>query len=229
MIATPNTDNPVVSGLANQIAEGINKINKANEEIFFAEEKGTPLREIDAALKSEDVDPKFASLYAEYVEANNRAKELLKKARNEYRTEVLGEDADNSADDSEKEELKDELKEIRSVVVEAASFIKVFAQANNLAEVSKWVDELEIPQVARKAVSKGGGSKKPRVFVKVDGVVHDSFTLAAQELSKGSEKKIVAGDLAGAWEQALNSEEGTFTLDLDGNTHEINVTFKNKK
>lgn len=221
---------PVTQMLHDQIVAGIAEINAANE-VLLGDENGTSVRDIDKAFKSEDavdnVPAEILKLWKSYTTAAEKAKKLLTEARNAYRTQVLGEDEkdDSAISDEEKEVLREK----RKVIMDAVTFLNNYAKGNGRADVAEWSSNLEIPQVGRKATSSVGGPsvKRPRVYVKVNGTVHDTFTQAALELSKreGSEK-ITAADLAEAWNSALGEAEGTFQF--DENT-EINVTFKNKK
>lgn len=220
---------PVSQVLFDQITAGISEINSANE-VLLGDENGTSVRDIDKAFKDENAEeeiPKeILSTWKKYVTASEKAKELLTAARNAYRTEVLGEDEkdDSAISDEEKEVLREK----RKVIMDAVTFLNNYAKSNNKSDVAEWASSLEIPQVGRKATSSVGGVavKRPRVFVKVNGTVHDTFTQAALEMSKTREVKLTAADLAEAWNKALGEAEGTFNLDADT---EINVTFKNKK
>jgi hypothetical protein len=202
---TPETTlqhNPVTQALYDQIVAGVQTITDANA-AFFEDESGTPIRDIDKALKDDDI-PKpgdIAKAFARYQKAQAAAKASLTEARNLYRTEVLGEDekVDNSIDEDEKAALK----ETRNVVVQAVSFLQTFSSTNGLTDVADWAKSLEIPQVGRKGSSTVGGSgiKRPRVYVSVDGAIHNSFTDAALAMTS-KDSKVTAADLAEAWAQA---------------------------
>ena len=228
-VPTLNHD-PVSQMLTDQIVAGINEINAAND-ILLGDEAGTSVREIDKAFKADDAEENIPAeirkAWKSYQSAAEKAKKLLTDARNLYRTEVLGEDEKN--DSSISDEDKDVLRDKRKTLMDAVTFLSGYAKANNKADVAEWASSLEVPQVGRKATSSVGGPavKRPRVFVKVNGEVFDTFTQAALELSKrdGAEK-VTAADLAEAWNSALGEAEGTFQYDADT---EINVTFKNKK
>ena len=221
---------PVTQMLYDQIVAGVAEINEANE-ILLGDESGTSVRDIDKAFKAEDaadnIPADILKSWTAYTKAAEKAKALLTEARNKYRVEVLGEE--EKAESSISDEDKDVLRDKRKVIMDAVSFLNNYAKANNKADVSEWASSLEVPQVGRKATSSVGGPavKRPRVFVKVNGEVFDTFTQAAQSLSKreGAEK-VGAADLAEAWNSALGENEGTFQFDADT---EINVTFKNKK
>lgn len=234
-MTTVNTEvslnhDPVSQMLYDQIVAGIQEIEAANE-ILLGDESGTPVRDIDKAFKAEDASDNIPSevlkTWVAYTKAAEKAKALLTEARNKYRTEVLGED--EKAESSISDEDKDVLRDKRKVIMDAVSFLNNYAKANNKADVSEWASSLEVPQVGRKATSSVGGPsvKRPRVYVKVNGEVFDTFTQAALSLSKreGAEK-VTAADLAESWNKALGEAEGTFQYDDDT---EINVTFKNKK
>lgn len=221
---------PVSQMLFDQIVAGIKEIDEANE-ILLGDEGGTSVRDIDKAFKAEDASENIPAdilkAWKAYTTAAEKAKKLQTDARNLYRTQVLGED--EKQESSITDEDKDVLRDKRKVIMDAVSFLNNYAKANNKSDVAEWASSLEVPQVGRKATSSVGGPavKRPRVFVKVNGTVYDTFTQAALELSKrdGSEK-ITAADLAEAWNSALGEAEGTFEFEPGV---EINVTFKNKK
>lgn len=221
---------PVSGMLFGQIVSGIKEIDEANE-ILLGDENGTSVRDIDKAFKAEDASDNIPAdifkSWAAYTKAAEKAKSLLTEARNKYRVEVLGEE--EKAESSISDEDKDVLRDKRKVIMDAVTFLNNYAKANNLADVSEWASSLEVPQVGRKATSSVGGPavKRPRVYVKVNGEVFDTFTQAALALSKreGADK-VTAADLAESWNSALGEAEGTFQYDADT---EINVTFKTKK
>lgn len=221
---------PVSQMLFDQIVAGIQEIDSANE-VLLGDENGTSVRDIDKAFKAEDAEenipPEIRKAWKAYTSAAEKAKKLQTDARNLYRTEVLGED--EKAESSITDEDKDVLRDKRKVIMDAVTFLNNYAKANNKADVAEWASALEVPQVGRKATSSVGGPavKRPRVFVKVNGEVFDTFTQAALHLSKveGAEK-VTAADLAEAWNSALGEAEGDFQYDADTS---INVTFKNKK
>lgn len=228
-VPTLNHD-PVSQMLTDQIVAGISEINAANE-VLLGDESGTSVRDIDKAFKADDaaesIPADILKAWKAYTTAAEKAKKLQTDARNLYRTEVLGED--EKAESSISDEDKDVLRDKRKVIMDAVTFLNNYAKANNKADVAEWASSLEVPQVGRKATSSVGGPavKRPRVFVKVNGTVYDTFTQAALALSKreGSET-FTAADLAEAWNGALGEAEGTFQFDAET---EINVTFKNKK
>lgn len=223
---------PVSQMLYDQIVAGIKEIEEANE-VLLGDESGTSVRDIDKAFKAEDASDKIPAdimkAWTAYVKAAEKAKALQTEARNKYRVEVLGEE--EKAESSISDEDKDVLRDKRKVIMDAVTFLNNYAKANNKADVAEWSSSLEIPQVGRKATSSVGGPtvKRPRVFVKVNGEVFDTFTQAAQALVKKDSKTykdVTAASLAEAWNSALGENEGSFQFDEDT---EINVTFKNKK
>lgn len=209
--------------LATQIDNGIAQINKVND-VLLADETGTPLREIDKALKEvlgDDSDaPENIKVAAKAsAEAYEAYRAAVDNARNLYRTEVLQEEAKVS---SVSDEDKENAKEVRKLVMDAISFLKTYATGNNKTDIVAWADSLAIPQVGRQGTSTVG-AKKPRVYVKVNETVYDSFSQAALALSS-KDNKITAGNLAEAW-HAAGGNEGDFTFgDLT-----ITVTNKPKK
>jgi hypothetical protein len=236
-MTTVNTEvslnhDPVSQMLFDQIVAGIKEIEEANE-ILLGDESGTSVRDIDKAFKADDASDNIPAdimkAWVAYQKAAEKAKALQTEARNKYRVEVLGEE--EKAESSISDEDKDVLRDKRKVVMDAVTFLNNYAKANNKADVAEWSSSLEIPQVGRKATSSVGGPavKRPRVYVKVNGDVYDTFTQAAQALVKSDPKTykdVTAATLAEAWNSALGEAEGTFQY--DGDT-EINVTFKNKK
>ena len=224
-MATTLKHDPVTETLSKQITDGFAVIEKAND-ILLAEEAGTPVREIDKVLKSEDAElpENIVEVFSKYEVAYAEAKNLLTEARNLYRSEVLGEDAQDSVDDSEKVALKEQVKDQRKAIMAALEFLNTYSVQNGKSDIAEWAQSVEIPQVGRKATSTVGGSKKPRVYVTVDGEVHESFTKAALALSD-KDKKFTAGELAAAWDEATNSEEGEFEYA----DHEFKVVFKTKE
>lgn len=223
---------PVSEMLYGQIVAGVKEILAVNE-ILLGDESGTSVRDIDKAFKAEDADDNIPSevmkAWTAFVKAQEKAKALQTAARNLYRTEVLGED--EKEESSISDEDKDVLRDKRKVIMDAVSFLNNYAKSNNKPDVAEWAASLEVPQVGRKATSTVGGTavRRPRVFVKINGEVHDTFTQAAAALVKEDPKTykgLTAADLAEAWNSALGENEGTFQYD-EG--HEINVTFKTKK
>lgn len=222
-MADVKVSHPVAKMLVGQIEEGIAKIEEANKTLL-TEETGTPVREIDKVFKD---DEKKAELPKELVTLWDKAdaaykiyRENVEAARNQYRVTILGEEAKESSD-ADETTLKSETKDIRKVVMDALSFLTSFAAGNNLPEVSDWASKVTVPQVGRQGTSTVG-AKKPRVYVKVDDVVYESFSQAAAKLST-KEHKYTAGDLATAWNEA-GGAEGEF--EFEGKT--FGITYKPK-
>lgn len=196
--------------LANQIEAGIEKINKANETLLAEDESGTGVRDIDKAFKDgkvEDADAKKAWEKAE--KAKETYKKSLEAARNAYRVNVLGEEEKEDVDTSE---LKDATKEVRNLVMQAVSLLKTVASANSKADVLKWAESLEIPQVGRQG-SSNVGQKKPRAYVTVNGTTHNTFgeaAKAASELLSTEDNKVevTSGELTQAY--LSNGEKENF-------------------
>ena len=217
-MAKTATNDPIVSALRTTIDEGLAAIEEANKTLL-AEDKGTPVKDIDKALKAgENIPEDIAVQWKTAEEAYKVYKENIDAARNAYRTNVLHEEAKDSTGDVNVETVK----EARQVVMNALTFVKGYAQQNGLDDVVQWANTLSVPQVGRQG-SSTVGAKKPRVLVKIGDVVHDSFSAAALALST-KEKKVTAGELAEAWNSA-GGNEGAFTF---GDT-ELLVTFKPKK
>lgn len=214
---------PLATALAEQALAAIEKVVAGNEELTGETSDGTTsVREIDKVLRDDEVEKpeSISKAWQKYVAAEEKAKALKEEARNLYRTEVLGEE--------EKQETvsnvdKDALKEIRKTAMETLSFLCTYGKANGKKEIVEWAESISVPSVGRAGSSGITGNKKPRVFVKVDGTVYDSFTLAAQGLST-KEQKFTAGELSAAWAEA-GGAEGEF--DYSGRT--FDVTFKPKK
>ena len=213
----------VTKVLFDQIVEGIEKINKANETLLAEEESGAGLREIDKALKedtheNENVSKAFAKAEA----ARAKFKAALEEARNLYRTEVLKEEAKPESEEVD----KDAIKQDRKLVLEAVNLITTYATANGRKDVVQWASTLAVPQVGRQGTSVVG-QKKPRAYVSVNGTVHDSFGEAAKAaavlLSTEDEKKeVTSGDLVAAW--SANGEKSEF----DFNGLKVKVEMKQK-
>lgn len=188
------------------ISEGLEKINEANKVLLESEDGRTKVADIDKALKEKDKLPKNLQKLAEAVES---AKEALKSAqtnaRNTYRTEVLKEEA---KDDKDETELKETAQDARKMVLEAVKFLGAYAEAHKKSDFQKWASQLSVPQVGRQG-SSTAGAKKPRVYVKVDEVVHGSFSEAAAAISS-KKQKVVASELAEAWNSATGGQEGSF-------------------
>lgn len=212
---------PITQMLAEQILDGISKIEAANEVLL--DESGTGDREIDKAFKEGEVENKKAVAAWEKAEAARaQYRELLANARNLYRTEVLQEDARE-----EVEVDKDQLKEIRKFVLDALSTVKTYATANNKSDVVKWANDVEVPQVGRQGTS-SLGVKRPRAHVSFDGKMFDSFGEAAKAYSEAystEDNKVSVGsaDLVQAWSDANEAETFAF------NGTEFTVTPKQKK
>lgn len=218
------TKDPIGKILVGQIQEGIKAINEANT-VLLEDETGTPIRDIDKALKSTDtVHPdNIKAFWEKAEEARKVYKENLDNARNLYRTEVLGEEAKEDNSDVDVASIK----ETRKVVMDALQFLTTYATQNGKAELVEFANTTAVPQVGRQG-SSIVGSKKPRVFVKVvkdeTETVYESFSLAAVALSS-KESKVTASDLAEAWNAANGGTEGTFSF----KDAELTVAFKGKK
>src|SRR5690606_38761724 len=124
-----------------------------------AEESGTPVREIDKALKAE-AEKEESDLPADVIKAWNEAQtayETYRKnvdaARNAYRKDVLGEEEkqDTSGDID-----KDKLKSVRKAVLDALTFVKGYAEVNGMTDVLSWVDSVAVPQVGRQGTTSTG-------------------------------------------------------------------------
>lgn len=196
--------------LATQVSQGIDKIDEANK-ILLAEDGGTGDRDIDKLFKDGKVEDKDAAkAWAAAEKLREQYRENLVKARNLYRTNVLGEEekADSEVD-------KDAVKEIRKMVMASLSLIKDFANANGLSEVSTWADGISVPQVGRQGSSGVSGAKKPRARVTFNGNTYDSFGEAAKALSTSlstDDNKVNVGssDLVQAWSDAGETETFTY-------------------
>lgn len=229
----------VTQMLFNQINEGIDKINKANETLLAEEEQGAGLREIDSALKDlfkgsefddegnltvvpEEDKREIVLAWKAAEDARAAFKSAVDNARNLYRSEVLGEEAKAATEEVDKDAVKNE----RKLVLEAVSLLKTYAGANGKKDVVGWAEHLEIPQVGRAGVSVVG-QKKPRAYVSVNGTVHESFGEAAKAasvlLSNDTEKvSVTSGDLVTAWTE--NGERDNFEY----NGLEVKVELKKK-
>jgi len=211
---------PLGGVMSAQIADGIKRILEGNK-ILLAEEDTSGVREIDKAFKldaekSDDSEDKLSEnlreLWKSAEEARKSYKELLEKARNGYRVEVLQVEAEESVDEQEVDE--EELRNIRVVVMNGVSFLQSYAKTNGKPAVGEWVDTLQIPQVGRKGTSTVG-VKKPRVnvFVKnendaegneVSPTIYESFSQAAAALSD-KENKYTASEIAQAWNDSADA------------------------
>lgn len=217
--------NPVTQMLATQIEEGIKEIDAANEILLAADESGTGVRAIDKALKEGTDNETVNNAWAEAEKAKEAFRQALDNARNLYRTEILNEDAQESAGEVD----KDEVRAKRKVVIESLNLIKTFAEANGMADVLDWANNLEVPQVGRNA-SSTLGQRKVRAFVHVDGSVFDTFGEAAKHVSsvlsdEDTKVNVTPGDLQNAWIAAGEVDGGEF--DYEG--CEIKVVLKPKK
>lgn len=228
-----NVADPVASMLGKQIVEGIQKIAEANEVLLANESSETGVREIDKALKEyiktdeNDVSDKNQDI-VKAVAAQEKARAAFKaaqeKARNLYRTEVLGvEEVSESDEDVDVNALK----ETRKVVMQAVTLLNSYSENNNLTDVLDWAKNLEIPQVGRQG-SSTVGQKKPRARVSVDDKTFESFGEAAKALSvllssDDNKVEVTSPDLVSAWVDAGEKEEFTY----EG--HAIRVTPKETK
>ena len=210
---------PVVDMLAEQINDGIAKINAANE-ILLADEGATGVREIDKALKEGTENESVNSAWAEAESLRESYRNALENARNLYRTEVLGEDAQEATDDVD----KDEVRTIRKMVMESINLTQTFAESNNLTEVTKWIASLEVPQVGRNA-SSSVGQRKVRAFVHVDDSTFDTFGDAAKFISAEDDVKVTPADLTNAYLALGTEDEAEF--EFNGRT--VRVVPKAKK
>lgn len=197
--------------LAEQVVQGISKIDDANE-VLLSSESGTGDRDIDKAFKENKVEDKnLVSAWEKAEKAKAAYRKALTDARNLYRTEVLKEEAkaDNDID-------KDAVKEIRKMVMSSLALIKDFANANKLTDVVKWADSISVPQVGRQGSSGVSGAKKPRARVSFDGNTYESFGEAAKAFSEArstENNKVSVGssDLVQAWSDAGETEKFTFS------------------
>ncbi len=213
----------VTTVLVKQITEGVNKINEANK-IFLAEDTGTSVKEIDKALRAPETE-----LPENIREAWNAAEEALKiyksnadAARNFYRVDVLGEEPkEDKSDDTDKEAVK----EVRATVMNGLSFLQSYAHQNNMQDFLAWIKTVAVPQVGRAGASVTG-VKKPRVNVRVDGTLYNSFSEAAVALSD-KDNKFTAGNLAEAWNAAGGDDE-EFVFSVGEVEHVLTVTDKPK-
>jgi hypothetical protein len=212
-------DNPVVTMLMDQVAEGFEVILEANA-ILLESDSGTGVREIDKILKEydgDDEDIKKAKAAAE--KAQKAFKTAQEKARNLVRTNHLHEDEVAEADVD-----KDEVKKRRQMVMDAINLTKQFGETNGLKDVVKWCETLSVPQVGRQG-SSTVGQKKPRARVTTAGHIHESFGEAAKWLTSAlsdDENKVIvnSNDLVNAWVEAGEPEEFTF--------HDIQVGVQEK-
>ena len=227
--------NPVADMLVTTVENGIKEIEEANKVLLAEDESGTSVREIDKMLKGgvpkkEGEEPEnelpesVLNFFLAALEAKKVYTENLNEARNAYRVEVLGEEAQETSED---EIDKDAVKEKRQEVLKALDFLKTFAAGNGLPDLVKWADEQEIPQVGRKGTSTVSGVKRPRVYVKVNGTVYESFTDAAKDLSN-KKWKITASELADLWDGTDGSEFEFDGVDDEGEKVLFEVSVKNK-
>lgn len=212
------------------IQEGLQKIATANETLLESDDGRTKVADIDKALKDKENLPAEIRKLAEKVE---QMKEDLKKAqaeaRNTYRTKVLKEEA---KDDKDESELKEAAQDARKMVLEAVKFLGAYAEAHKKTDFQKWASTLSVPQVGRQG-SSTAGAKKPRVYVKVDDVVHGSFSEAAAAMTS-KKQKVNASELAEAWNTATGGQEGSFEFSAKNDddavvTHTLVITKKPKK
>lgn len=228
-----NVADPVASMLGNQIAEGIAKIAAANEVLLANESSETGVREIDKALKDyiktdendlSDKNQDIVKAVAAQEKARAAFKAAQEKARNLYRTEVLGVEEVTEGDENVDVES---LKETRKVVMQAVTLLNSYSENNNLADVLTWAKNLEIPQVGRQG-SSTVGQKKPRARVSVGDKTFESFGEAAKHLSvllstEDNKVEVTSPDLVSAWVDAGEKEEFTYQ------GHALRVTPKETK
>jgi len=209
----PTTSNPVVGILGEEILKGIAAINEANVSLLAKAESETGVREIDKQLKTfvksddndlSDKDPEIVKAVADLQKKQDAFKKAQEAARNLYRTKVLGEE--EQAETSEVD--ADQVKQQRKLVMESIGVLKTFAEQNSLPEVVSWANTVEVPQVGRQG-SSSVGQKKPRAYVTVNGVTHESFGEAAKALStllstEDAKVTVTPGDLVSAWDEAGN-------------------------
>lgn len=230
--------NPVADMLQKTVEAGIAEIEEANKILLAEDESGTSVREIDKILKGgvpkkegekpeNELPENVLNEFLAALDAKKVYTEHLNNARNAYRTDVLGEDAQEVSED---EIDKDAVKEKRQEVIKALDFLKTFAGGNGLPELVKWAEEMEVPQVGRKGTSTVSGVKRPRVYVKVNGQVYESFTDAAKDLSN-KKWKITASELADMWDGNDGSEFEFEGVDEEGEKvlFETSVKAKPKK
>lgn len=202
--------NPVFAAILPDAVAGINEINEANV-VLLGESKGTGDREIDKILKNEDneVPKETAAFWKKAQEAQKLYKEFVAKARNSYRTEVLGEEEQKNSDVD-----KDALKETRTQIQNNLALLKGFAESNGNKVAADWLASVEIPMVGRKGSSTTEGVKRHRVFVTDNdsGVKYDSFTQAANETSTKTQR-VAPQDLSGLWDEVDGSE---ISIEVDG-------------
>lgn len=209
---------PVADMLADQINAGIEAIEKANE-VLLADEGTTGVREIDKALKEGTDNPEVNSAWAVAEEARENYRKSLEAARNLYRTSILGEDEQEETEDIDKDAIRAQRKE----VMESLTLLSTFAERNALTEVSRWVADVEVPQVGRKA-SSTVGQRKVRAFVHIGDAVFDTFGDAAKFLTD-DETSVTPADLTNAY--LAQGTEGEATFDFEG--HTVRVVPKAKK
>lgn len=219
--------------LANQIEEGIAKINEANSVLLAEVDGQTGVREIDKALKDfvasetndvSDKDQDIVKAVAGLEKARESFKKAQEKARNLYRTNILGED---EVSEAENDVDVDTIKQTRKAVMAAVTLLVDYAEMNKNSSLAEWAKGIEVPQVGRQG-SSAVGQKKPRAYVTVGDTTHDSFGEAAKALSvllSTDDKKVsvTSPDLVSAWVAA--GEPETFTF--EGQT--VKVTEKSKK
>jgi hypothetical protein len=201
----PNSTDPLISTLGAQIVSGIEAIIEANKTLL-ADESGTGVREIDKALKEYKGDDKeIAKAVADQEKARESFKKAQEKARNLFRTKVLGEDEQEESDVD-----KEVVQKQRKLTMEAVNLVKQYAEQNNQPEVVKWAETLSIPQVGRQGTSTVGG-RKPRAYVTVNGTTHNSFGEAAKAASvllstEDAKVEVTSPDLVSAWDEAKKDE-----------------------
>lgn len=200
---------PIASLLVKEIEKGINAINEANEVLLAAEDSATGVREIDKALKgfvasdSNDVselDADVVKAVAAMVKAQTAFKNAQEKARNTYRTNVLGVE-EVSENESDVDEAA--VKEQRKVTMQSITLLGSIAESNGFAEVLEWLKHLEVPQVGRAGTSVVG-AKKPRAYVSVSGTTHNTFGEAAKAISallstENNKVEVTSPELTSAW------------------------------
>jgi hypothetical protein len=211
---------------------GTDFINAVNE-VLLNQETGTPVREIDKALKAEadkvskgensDLDKNTVKAWADAQKAYETYRAKVDEARNAYRKNVLGEEEKATAEVSDED--KERARDYRKAVNDAVSFLTTIASANKQTDLVEWAKSLEIPQVGRQG-SSSVGTKKPRVFVFIDDseTPEDSLTNAAKKIST-KDQKVTASDLAAAWDSAIGDTEGSF----QAFGHTLRVQAKPKK
>ena len=227
----PQTTNPVVGILGEEIAKGIQAINDANVTLLAKAESETGVREIDKELKSyvktddndvSDKDQDLVKAVADLQKKQAAFKAAQEKARNLYRTNVLNEEEVAEGPEVDVETIKNQ----RKLVMESIGVLKTFAVQNSLPEVVKWAETVEVPQVGRQG-SSSVGQKKPRAYVTVGDKTHESFGEAAKALTivlstDDNKVTVTPGDLVSAWDEA-----GADSFEYQG--HTVKVAKKESK